>query len=79
MTTNLPCPSWCVEHSEADTGTPDHFLVHWGEGREAAGCSVRLSRTDVVRSGITPTSRPTSSIAPGSCAALTCWPGSEPT
>ncbi len=40
------CPSWCVEHQEVDQGTPDHHIIHWGQEREAAGCSVQLTRAD---------------------------------
>lgn len=51
--TPIRCPSWCVEHGEFDKGTPDHSITHYGEEREAAGCWVRLVRTDLLRTGVT--------------------------
>ncbi len=45
--TRPACPRWCVEDQEADRGTPDHHIIHWGREREAAGCRVQLSRVDL--------------------------------
>lgn len=48
---HLPCPSWCVSHSDADEGTRDAFRVHHGDTFRSGDRAVRLLRTDVAYTG----------------------------